>query len=165
MHRDIKAENVLLNLNGAVKLADLGVSTELVAGERLTQVAGSKYWIAPEMFTGTPYNTKVDVWSLGALLYELCHGEAPYEKLHPLRALLSIALHGAPSFATGRSKELYAFASACFQQDPEHRASAASLLSSSFLESIPYQATSIAVGISKKLKVLFTVKTFDAGFL
>jgi len=96
IHRDIKGDNVLLNLNGDVKLADLGLCASLKEGEneRVT-VAGSRFWMAPEMINRKPYNYQVDIWSLGALTYEMCHGYPPYHNFRSIKALFTTATVGA----------------------------------------------------------------------
>ncbi|PRW39194.1 serine threonine- kinase [Chlorella sorokiniana] len=78
VHFDIKASNVLLTATGAAKLADVGVA-RLQAGTHLsyTPVVGTFAWMAPEVITGARCSEKVDVFSYGVLLWEICTGERP----------------------------------------------------------------------------------------
>ena len=82
VHRDIKLENVLLEdkEEGLVKLADFGFAKKLPKNsvEPLTQVMGTRIYMAPEMMKRDGYNEKADIWSLGILLYELCCLEYPF---------------------------------------------------------------------------------------
>jgi len=77
IHRDVKSANIFFEGSRA-KLGDLGVSTVLKQRKTSTCV-GTPYYLAPEVWRNKPYDTKVDVWSLGVLLYELCVLEPPFQ--------------------------------------------------------------------------------------
>eukprot|EP00117_Sycon_ciliatum_P011891 scpid68531/ scgid13168/ Serine/threonine-protein kinase SIK3; Salt-inducible kinase 3; Serine/threonine-protein kinase QSK len=80
VHRDIKAENVLLDEQLNVKLADFGFSNHYDGKEKLKTWCGSPPYAAPELFSGTPYyGPEVDIWSLGVVLYVLVCGVLPFE--------------------------------------------------------------------------------------
>lgn len=73
MHRDLKLENLLLDSKANVKLTDFGWSA--LSTDKLRQTyCGTIDYMAPEMVAGLPYNFKVDIWSLGVLLFELTQG-------------------------------------------------------------------------------------------
>eukprot|EP01126_Amoeba_proteus_P064837 TRINITY_DN9122_c0_g1_i9.p1 TRINITY_DN9122_c0_g1~~TRINITY_DN9122_c0_g1_i9.p1 ORF type:complete len:750 (+),score=123.08 TRINITY_DN9122_c0_g1_i9:85-2250(+) len=97
VHRDMKSDNILLKLNGDVKIADFGYSAQLTQyrAQRKT-VIGTPYWMAPEIINGEEYGYKVDVWSMGIILMELVEGEPPYMNETPLRALYLISTEGIP---------------------------------------------------------------------
>ncbi|XP_022126242.2 serine/threonine-protein kinase Nek8-like [Pieris rapae] len=74
IHRDLKAENILLSgKNGVlVKIGDFGISKMLASAKKTSTVIGTPYYLAPELCEGKPYDTKSDIWALGCLLYEMC---------------------------------------------------------------------------------------------
>ncbi|CAH2075220.1 unnamed protein product, partial [Iphiclides podalirius] len=74
IHRDLKAENILLTgKHGTiVKIGDFGISKMLASAKKTSTVIGTPYYLAPELCEGKPYDTKSDVWALGCLLYEMC---------------------------------------------------------------------------------------------
>jgi len=78
LHRDIKPENLLLDKHKNIKLCDFGWSTRRITEKRLT-FCGTYEYMAPEIVHKKPYDYRVDIWSLGVLLYELIHREAPYK--------------------------------------------------------------------------------------
>ena len=75
LHRDIKPENILIN-NGRCKIADFGWSN--VDDEFRNTFCGTPDYLAPEMINGTGHNEKLDIWTLGVLMYELLHGNPPF---------------------------------------------------------------------------------------
>ncbi|EGF77087.1 hypothetical protein BATDEDRAFT_14212, partial [Batrachochytrium dendrobatidis JAM81] len=89
IHRDLKAENLLLDANMNVKVADFGFSNQFAPGQRLNTWCGSPPYAAPELFQGKEYSgPEVDVWSMGVVLYVLVCGSLPFDgsNLAKLRA-------------------------------------------------------------------------------
>ena len=73
MHRDIKPENVLIH-NGKIKLADFGFCLHFKKDKRYMKRIGSPLYMAPEMLFTIPYDNRIDLYSLGVLMYEIIFG-------------------------------------------------------------------------------------------
>ncbi|XP_068108716.1 NUAK family SNF1-like kinase 1 [Hyperolius riggenbachi] len=80
VHRDIKLENILLDENLNVKLADFGLSNLYNKNQVLETYCGSPLYASPEIVKGLPYHgPEVDCWALGVLLYALIYGSMPFD--------------------------------------------------------------------------------------
>ena len=77
IHRDLKPENILIDKNYKIKLCDFGWSAKLSKSRKT--FCGTYEYMAPEIFGNNKYDEKIDIWSLGILLYELYHGYSPYK--------------------------------------------------------------------------------------
>lgn len=137
LHRDIKSDNILVDLEGRVKLADFGFAVGLTSEEaKRKSVVGTPYWMAPELIRGLEYDAKVDVWSLGITALEMADGEPPLIDEQPLRALLLITINPSPTLEQpkGWSECFNHFLKRCMMIRPEQRASAEQLLLHPFIQ-------------------------------
>jgi Protein kinase domain len=82
IHCDIKLENIMIGQNEEIKLADFGLSVQMITTRRRQYAGGGTLiYMSPEMLAGDAFNEKTDVWSLGVLLYELFAKEEPFSLL------------------------------------------------------------------------------------
>ncbi|KAL3311717.1 hypothetical protein Ciccas_009701 [Cichlidogyrus casuarinus] len=92
VHRDLKPENVVFfEKLGIVKLTDFGFSNKFTPGSTLNTACGSLAYSAPEILLGNPYDApKVDIWSLGVILYMLVCGSLPFQERNDSETLAKI---------------------------------------------------------------------------
>lgn len=142
IHRDIKSDNILVSLNGDVKIADFGYTAQLSdnSSKRKT-ICGTPYWMAPELIQGFEYSYEVDIWSLGILCIEMADGAPPYLDEPPMRALYLIVVNGISGLADKShwSANFNNFCDCCLEKDPTKRPSAENLLKHPFLTKISSQ--------------------------
>uniref|UniRef100_A0A8C4NNK8 non-specific serine/threonine protein kinase n=1 Tax=Dicentrarchus labrax TaxID=13489 RepID=A0A8C4NNK8_DICLA len=144
IHRDLKAGNILLMLDGDIKLADFGVSAKNNKTlQRRDSFIGTPYWMAPEVvmcetMKDAPYDYKADIWSLGITLIELAQIEPPHHELNPMRVLLKIAKSEPPTLEQPHkwSKDFKDFLKKALDKNPETRPTAAQLMEHPFVRSV-----------------------------
>ncbi|KAL8724027.1 MAG: hypothetical protein Q9166_008171 [cf. Caloplaca sp. 2 TL-2023] len=139
LHRDLKADNILLDVDGTCKISDFGISkkTDNIYGNDATNnMQGSVFWMAPEVVRsqGQGYSAKVDIWSLGCVVLEMFAGRRPWSKDEAIGAIYKLgSLNMAPPIPDDVSAEISAEAVAfmldCFTIDPSERPTAETLLS------------------------------------
>ncbi|XP_064261324.1 serine/threonine-protein kinase PAK 3-like [Passer domesticus] len=157
IHRDVKSSNILLRTDGSVKLADFGLSTEFTPEQSGgCWVAGTPWWMAPEVVTGQPYGPKVDIWSFGIVGFEMVDGEPPYWNQSPALVKHLIASIGTPQLLHPKllSACLCDFLSCCLQADEEQRWSVKDLLQHPFVVSAKPASilAPLIVSVKKKRK-------------
>ena len=136
VHRDLKAENLLLDQRGTIKLADFGFSNYFTPGETLATWCGSPPYAAPELFEGKPYDgQKADIWSLGVILYILVSGSLPFDgqTLQELRSRIVSCQFRIPFYISENCEDLI---KSLLVLEPEQRISVEMIAQHSWLGSM-----------------------------
>jgi len=149
-HMDLKPSNLLLHrssphLNPVLKVADFGFAHNMEESDDLG-LRGSPLYMAPEIFRKKSYSPKVDLWSVGVILYEAVFGSAPFSSQSLDELILKIKEETPIVIPRDRklSKECRKFLSSCLQRDPDQRINFEELKEHPFLDledSIPTENT------------------------
>ncbi|HEY8207397.1 MAG TPA: serine/threonine-protein kinase, partial [Myxococcaceae bacterium] len=90
IHRDVSPENILVSRFGAVKVVDFGIAKAMKANDRTASIRGKYAYMAPEQLRGKHFDRRVDVYSLGVVLYELCTGKKPFDAVGEVATMHAI---------------------------------------------------------------------------
>ncbi|XP_023676043.1 serine/threonine-protein kinase 32C-like [Paramormyrops kingsleyae] len=148
IHRDIKPDNILLDEQGHAHLTDFNIATVIKDGERATALAGTKPYMAPEIFQsfvsgGTGYAFEVDWWSLGVTAYEVLRSLRPYEihSTDPLEDLMQVFSTVSVFYAPTWPKDLVTLLRKLLTVNPEHRCSSlAQMQASACMSDVDWEA-------------------------
>jgi hypothetical protein len=149
LHRDLKADNILLDLDGTCKISDFGISKRSpnpYNNDITNSMQGSVFWMAPEVIRAQSqgsstesqgYSAKVDIWSLGCVVLEMFAGRRPWSKEEAIGAIFKLgSLNQAPPIPEDVSSVVgpgaLSFMYDCFTIDPADRPTAETLLRAPF---------------------------------
>lgn len=141
IHRDLKPENIVFKKKddiSSLKIIDFGLTRTLAFGENASEAMGTIFYIAPEIYTRKPYNNKVDIWSIGVILYLLLSGTLPFDdesqddNLIGKKVVFSQQEYPSENFGT-RSNACIELIDACLEKNPIKRISIDDFLSNSWI--------------------------------
>uniref|UniRef100_A0A0A9FL81 mitogen-activated protein kinase kinase kinase n=1 Tax=Arundo donax TaxID=35708 RepID=A0A0A9FL81_ARUDO len=138
VHGDIRGANLLVDVNGVVKLAYFGMAKHLNTAAPNLSLKGTPYWMAPEVVRATldknvGYDRAVDIWSIGCTIIEMFTGKPPWSNLEGPAAMFKV-LRADPPIPDNLSPEGKDFLRCCFTRDPALRPTASNLLKHPFVQ-------------------------------
>uniref|UniRef100_A0AAX7T2B8 Protein kinase C n=1 Tax=Astatotilapia calliptera TaxID=8154 RepID=A0AAX7T2B8_ASTCA len=169
IYRDLKLDNVMLDCDGHIKIADFGMCKENVFGDnRATTFCGTPDYIAPEILLGQKYSFSVDWWSFGVLLYEMLIGQSPFHGDDEDELFESIRMD-TPHYPRWISKESKDLLERLFERDPTRRIGiVGNIRLHPFFKSINWQALEmreVEPPFKPKVKAPNDCSNFDREFL
>ncbi|XP_076870653.1 protein kinase C, delta a isoform X1 [Brachyhypopomus gauderio] len=169
IYRDLKLDNVMLDGDGHIKIADFGMCKENVFGENLaTTFCGTPDYIAPEILLGQQYSFSVDWWSFGVLVYEMLIGQSPFHGDDEDELFESIRMD-TPHFPRWITVDTRDMLERLFERDPSHRLGVVgNIRSQSFFKTVNWSALErreIEPPYKPKVKSPNDCSNFDQEFL
>ncbi|KAJ7630866.1 kinase-like domain-containing protein [Roridomyces roridus] len=142
LHRDLKSDNILVDKTGVCKISDFGISKKDDGLGQHTQLAGTVYWMAPEVVQSSRrgYSSKVDIWSLACVVQEMWSGKRPWFGQELVAVMLKLHKDKLPPPVPADvhlTNLALDFRQKCFAMDPQARPSAQALSTHPYLELTP----------------------------
>ena len=123
IHRDLKSLNILLDQNSYPMICDFGIARfKTDQNQPVTQQIGTPHWMAPELFEGGKYDSRVDVYAYGIILWEMLTEETPFKGRCPVQIMAAVCtMHERPMMPLNVPKQLEELVRLCWSQTPEER--------------------------------------------
>ena len=156
MHRDIKPENVLITSDLKAKLTDFGLCAYIQPGILRKSTCGSPIYMSPEMIDKTGHNEKIDIWSIGVLLFELLTGDQAWagENLATIEYNIRNLRISWPEDMNGFPSELI---KKILKKNPEERISLTDMLNDPFFTQYFFNPTSCLISPDNKKSKVFVM--------
>ncbi|CCX16468.1 Similar to MAP kinase kinase kinase mkh1; acc. no. Q10407 [Pyronema omphalodes CBS 100304] len=161
LHRDLKADNILLDVDGTCKISDFGISkktNDIYGNDPGNSMQGSVFWMAPEVIRpeGMGYSAKIDIWSLGCVVLEMFAGRRPWSTEEVIGAIYKLGSERqAPPVPDDVSEAIspsaIGFLADCHTIDPSERPTASILLTHEFCN-VPPDFNFLETTLYQKIK-------------
>lgn len=138
VHRDLKCANILIDLEGNIRLADFGCSSQFIINDKevcFNSIKGTLPWMAPEVVCQVSYDKKADIWSFGCCIIEIITGKQPWGSQFDncMNAMLMIGKsNNIPYIPADINKDLRDLIEKCLKRNPQERADTSELLAHAF---------------------------------
>lgn len=134
LHRDLKPQNILLDINNNAKLCDFGFARNMSRGTHvLTSIKGTPLYMAPELIDEQPYDYTADLWSLGCIIYEMLMGTPPFST-NSILHLIRLITHEQIQWPTFHSDLCISFLKGLLQKNPAKRITWEEILNHPFVK-------------------------------
>lgn len=121
LHRDLKPQNILLDIKNHAKLCDFGFARNMSRGTHvLTSIKGTPLYMAPELIDEQPYDYTADLWSLGCIIYEMLMGTPPFST-NSILHLIRLITYEQIQWPTFHSENCISFLKGLLQKNPSKR--------------------------------------------
>jgi serine/threonine protein kinase len=163
VHRDIKLDNILIDLTNTVKICDFGVSRKLSNGDIMYEHCGTPAYIAPEIFQNKGYEGYLcDIWSAGVTLYYMLSGSQPF-RANSLKELEKIVVQGKFDEIEDISKDANDLINEMLQVDPKKRINIDKILKHPWLKNVDLENRKNLNLFTESEKILLS--KFDVDYL
>ncbi|RKP08685.1 kinase-like domain-containing protein [Thamnocephalis sphaerospora] len=131
LHRDLKPDNIFLDEHHNVKLGDFGLSREMACAHEMfaKTYVGTPFYMSPELVTGSTYDAKSDIWSLGCIIYEVCALRPPFLATNQMELNNKILSGNVPPLPREYSSDLARLVTSMLSTKPDMRPTTACCLS------------------------------------
>ncbi len=138
VHRNLKCDNILLDMDGNAKISDFAFSVQISRNQLLTASCGTFAYAAPELLQGEPYRgPPSDVWNLGVVLFAIVTGNLPFAH-SDRQQLIRLQARGATFPNNFPSRSAVSLIRAMLQMSPLHRPTAAQAMVHPWIRHTPY---------------------------
>ena len=163
VHRDIKLDNILIDLTNTVKICDFGVSKKISIGDMMFDHCGTPAYIAPEIFGNKGYEGyQCDIWSAGVTLYYMLSGIQPF-RANSIKDMEKIVLKGKFDEIEDVSKEANDLIKEMLQIDPKKRITIDNILKHPWLNNVDLENRKKLKLFTESEKILLS--KFDVDYL